>query len=69
MSNKTKLDNTNQEGFTSGENNQNEQQSAYLKAREKELEGRMQPSKVSDWPLVSFVEVNGIAYPVYRKDS
>lgn len=63
MSNETKLNSS------AGETNETKQQDAYLKARKTELQGRMQPSKVSDWPLVSFVEVDGVAYPVYRKDS
>lgn len=64
MSNEAKLNNGNNETDVI-----QHQDDPYLKAREVELQGRMQPSKVSDWPLVSFVEVNGVAYPVYRKDS
>ena len=60
MSNTAKLNEKGQE---------TNQQAAYFEAREKELSGRMQPSKLSDWPLVSFVEVEGVVYPVYRKDS
>lgn len=38
----------------------------YLKAEEERKKAAKVPAKVSGFPLVYFVEVNGELYPVYR---
>jgi len=39
----------------------------YVKAEKARYEAEAQPSKTSEWPLVSFTEEDGVKSPVYRE--
>ena len=41
---------------------------AYIAAKEAQYKAEARPSKVSEWPLVGFVEKSGIRYPLYRAE-
>lgn len=46
-----------------------DEQESYDRARVEKRKGETQPSKISDWPIVAFVEKDGVVYPVYRENS
>lgn len=41
---------------------------AYARAKKAQYEAEARPSKVSEWPIVEFVEKDGVRKPVYRKE-
>ena len=43
-----------------------EKKEAYFDAKKTQYAAEARPSKLSEWPIVGFVEVNGSAYPLYR---
>jgi len=50
-----------------GKNTVQQNDDAYVKAEKARYEAEAQPSKTSDWPLVSFTEEEGVQTPVYRE--
>ncbi len=48
------------------ENQEKDEQNSYAQAKKTQYSAEARPSKVSDWPLVGFVEKDGSAYPLYR---
>lgn len=50
-----------------GKDTNQQRDDAYVKAEKARYEAEAQPSKTSDWPLVSFTEEDGIRTPIYRE--
>ena len=50
-----------------GKDTNQQKDNAYVKAEKARYEAEAQPSKTSDWPLVSFTEKDGVRSPVYRE--
>lgn len=48
------------------EGQEKNKQDAYTEAKKAQYAAEARPSKLSAWPIVGFVEVNGSAYPLYR---
>ena len=48
-------------------NDKKVKEEAYAQAKKAQYEAEARPSKVSAWPLVNFVEEDGVQKPVYRE--
>lgn len=50
-----------------GNNTVQQNDNAYVQAEKARYEAEVQPSKTSEWPLVSFTEKDGVKSPIYRE--
>ena len=50
-----------------GKNTNVQHDDTYVKAEKARYEAEAQPSKTSEWPLVSFTEKDGVKSPIYRE--